>query len=60
MRLTLRQRELIALLDKGLTNAEIANALGVAAATVETTLARLYRRANVSSRVELLAWSRAH
>ena len=57
--LTLRQRELIALLDKGLTNAEIANALGVAAPTVKTTLERLYRRASVSNRVELLAWSRA-
>jgi DNA-binding CsgD family transcriptional regulator len=59
VRLTGRQRELLALLDKGLTNAEMATALGIAAPTVKTMLERLYRRAAVSNRVELLAWSRA-
>jgi DNA-binding CsgD family transcriptional regulator len=57
--LTARQRELLALLEKGLTNAEIARALGVAAPTVKTTLERLYRRAEVGNRVELLAWWRS-
>ena len=57
--LTPRQRELLALLDKGLTNAEMATALRIAAPTVKTMLERLYRRAAVSNRVELLAWSRA-
>jgi DNA-binding CsgD family transcriptional regulator len=56
--LTPRQRELLALLDKGLTNAEIAMGLKIAAPTVKTMLERLYRRAGVSNRVELLAWSR--
>jgi DNA-binding CsgD family transcriptional regulator len=58
VRLTPRQRELLALLDKGLTNAEIATGLELAAPTVKTMLERLYRRAGVSNRVELLAWSR--
>jgi hypothetical protein len=44
--LTPRQRELIVLLDK-------------AGPTVKTMLERLYRRAGVSNRVELLSWSRA-
>lgn len=56
--LTTRQRELLELLAKGLTNAEIAHALGIAAPTVKTTLERLYRRAGVGSRLELLAWWR--
>jgi DNA-binding CsgD family transcriptional regulator len=58
LRLTSRQRELLALLDKGLINAEIAAALELATPTVKTMLERLYRRANVSNRVELLAWAR--
>lgn len=57
--LTPRQRELLELLEKGLTNAELASALRVAAPTVKTTLERLYRRAGVGNRVELLAWWRA-
>ena len=57
--LTPRQREVLALLEKGLTNAEIATALKIAAPTVKTMLERLYRRAGVSNRVELLAWARA-
>jgi len=59
VRVTARQRELLALVDKGLTNAEIAAALAIAAPTVKTMLERLYRKAGVSNRVELLAWSRA-
>jgi DNA-binding CsgD family transcriptional regulator len=56
VRVTARQRELLTLLAKGLTNAEIATALRIAAPTVKTMLERLYRRAGVSNRVELLAW----
>jgi DNA-binding CsgD family transcriptional regulator len=58
-RVTPRQRELLALLDKGLSNAEMAAALTIAAPTVKTMLERLYRSAGVSNRVALLAWSRA-
>ncbi len=59
VQLTARQRELLTLLDKGLTNAEIATALSIAAPTVKTMLERLYRRTGVSNRVELLAWFRS-
>jgi DNA-binding CsgD family transcriptional regulator len=59
VRLSPRQRELLGFLGKGLTNAEIATALRIAAPTVKTMLERLYRRAAVSNRVELLAWSRS-
>ena len=59
VQLTARQRELLILVDKGLTNAEMAASLCIAAPTVKTMLERLYRRAGVSNRVELLAWCRA-
>jgi DNA-binding NarL/FixJ family response regulator len=56
--LTERQIELLGLLERGLTNALIAEAMGVAASTVKTMLERLYERAQVANRVELLAWWR--
>lgn len=56
-RLTARQAELLELLALGLTNAEIAARLDVAASTVKTLLERLYRRAGVSGRVALLRWA---
>jgi DNA-binding NarL/FixJ family response regulator len=55
VRVTPRQSELLTLLEKGLTNGEIAVTLSSAAPTVKTMLERLYRRASVSNRVELLA-----
>jgi DNA-binding NarL/FixJ family response regulator len=54
--LTERQLELIAHLRRGLSNAEIATAMGNAPSTVKTMLERLYQRAGVGNRVELLAW----
>ncbi len=53
-----RQLELIGYTERGLTNAEIARAMEIAAATVKTMLERLYRHAGVANRVELLAWAR--
>jgi DNA-binding CsgD family transcriptional regulator len=58
--LTPRQKELLALLARDLTNAEIARALEVAPSTVKTVLERLYRAAAVANRVELLGWVRAN
>lgn len=58
MALTARQAELLSLLEEGRTNAELAAAMGVAPATVKTMLERLYQRAGVANRVELLAWAR--
>jgi DNA-binding NarL/FixJ family response regulator len=57
--LTARQSEVLRLLERGLTNAEIAQALGNAPSTVKTILERLYERTATSNRVELLAWWRA-
>lgn len=57
--LTPRQTEVLDLVARGLTNAEIARALGNAPSTVKTILERLYERTGTSNRVELLAWWRA-
>lgn len=58
--LTSRQAELLALLEEGRTNAELAAAMGIAPATVKTMLERLYQRSGAANRVELLAWARRH
>jgi DNA-binding NarL/FixJ family response regulator len=58
--LTERQRELVGYLRRGLTNAEIAAAMGNAPSTVKTMLERLYSRVGVANRVELLAWLQTH
>jgi len=55
--LTDRQIELLEHLRRGLTNAEIAEAMGNAPSTVKTMLERLYERTGVANRVELLAWA---
>lgn len=51
------ERTLLAMLDEGLTNKEIASRLGVAEITVKTRLARLYRRFGVRSRLQLLSYA---
>ena len=56
-RLTPRQADLLDLLALGLTNAQIAARLGVAASTVKTMLERLYRRTGTNGRVALLGWA---
>jgi DNA-binding CsgD family transcriptional regulator len=57
VRLTARQLELLGHVRRGLSNAEIAAAMGNAPSTVKTMLERLYQRAGVANRVELLAWA---
>jgi DNA-binding NarL/FixJ family response regulator len=57
-KLSARQLELIGYLERGLANAEIARAMGIAPSTVKTMLERLYKQAGVANRVELIAWSR--
>lgn len=57
-KLSARQLELVALVERGLANAEIARAMGIAPATVKTMLERLYKHAGVANRVELVTWSR--
>jgi len=56
--LSARQLELLGLVERGLSNAEIGRAMGIAPSTVKTTLERLYGQAGVANRVELIAWAR--
>ncbi|HNY21101.1 MAG TPA: helix-turn-helix transcriptional regulator [Treponemataceae bacterium] len=53
--LTARENEIVSLLIAGKTNNEIAEALFISAKTVETHLYNIYRKTDVSSRVQLVA-----
>ena len=53
--LTSKEREVLALLSTGRSNAEIAEALFVSAATVKTHLAHIYAKLGVRSRHQALA-----
>lgn len=53
-RLTPRERDIVRELASARSNEEIAASLGLRPKTVETYLARLYRRFQVTSRIELL------
>jgi DNA-binding CsgD family transcriptional regulator len=55
--LTRRERELLGYLVKGFTNREIALACGTSRHTVRNQLAGLFRKADVSTRSELVAWA---
>lgn len=57
-RLSRRQAELLERLASGMSNKEIAAAMGLSPATVKSMLERLYRRARVPGRVGLVAWAR--
>jgi DNA-binding CsgD family transcriptional regulator len=52
--LTRREREVLGLLSKGRTNAEIARALSISRETARTHVKRVYLKLGVSSRGELL------
>lgn len=58
-RLTPAQRNVAELVRQGLTNAEIAERLGVSRRTVESHLRQIYDKLNISSRTRLahLAWT---
>jgi DNA-binding NarL/FixJ family response regulator len=51
-RLTARQRQVLELVARGLTNREIAHALSIAEATVKTHLAMLFETLDVTNRTE--------
>jgi len=55
-----RERTLVNLLAKGLSNKEIAHKLGVAEVTVKFHLAKLYKKFNVQSRLQLLTYAIDH
>lgn len=50
-----REREVVRLVQRGLTNPEIAEALGISLATVKTHLARSFRKLGARSRAEAIA-----
>ena len=55
--LTEREEEALALVSKGLTNAEIADELRVSLSTVKTHLTSLMTKLDVRNRVELAIWA---
>ena len=58
--ITPRERSLVNLLSKGMSNKEIANKLGVAEVTVKFHLAKLYKRFKVQTRLQLLTYAIEH
>jgi PAS domain S-box-containing protein len=56
LKLTGRQRQILALVAKGRTNAEIAGAIGLSQRTVEAHRLRLSRAVGVRNGAELVAW----
>ena len=54
LRLTKREHEIIDLLLRGRSNKEIASQLGVSDQTIKNQLTTLYRKMDVSSRLELV------
>lgn len=53
--LTQREQQVLQLVCEGLTNAEIASALGTAASTVKTQISTILSKMNVANRTELAA-----
>ena len=59
-KLSKRQKQLIVLLDRGLSNREIADELGISEHTVKVHLWRLFRRLGVKSRTQTIHYARTH
>ena len=59
-KLSKRQKQLLKLLDKGLSNRDIAEALQISEHTVKVHLWRLFRRINVKSRSQATHLARTH
>ncbi|MGA0569959.1 LuxR C-terminal-related transcriptional regulator [Variovorax sp. VNK109] len=59
-KLSKRQSQLIVMLDRGLSNREIADELGISEHTVKVHLWRLFRRLGVKSRTQTLHYARTH
>lgn len=58
--LTEREREVLMLLAKGMTNKDIAQTLFLSVRTVETHLRNIYSKLNVASRTEAVLWAVQH
>jgi DNA-binding NarL/FixJ family response regulator len=59
-KLSKRQKQLILMLDRGLSNRDIANELSISEHTVKVHLWRLFRRLGVKSRTQTLHFARTH
>ena len=59
-KLSKRQRQLIVMLDRGLSNRDIAAELSISEHTVKVHLWRLFRRLGVKSRTQTLHFARTH
>jgi DNA-binding NarL/FixJ family response regulator len=58
-KLSRRQSELLQLLDRGLSNKELADALQISEHTVKVHLWRLFRRLEVKNRTQAVHWARS-
>lgn len=59
-KLSKRQKQLLVMLDQGLSNREIAERLEISEHTVKVHLWRLFRRLSVKSRTQALHYARKH
>ena len=59
-KLSKRQKQLIVMLDRGLSNRDIAEELGISEHTVKVHLWRLFRRLGVKSRTQTVHHARTH
>jgi DNA-binding NarL/FixJ family response regulator len=59
-KLSKRQKQLILMLDQGLSNREIAEKLGISEHTVKVHLWRLFKRLGVNSRTQTLHYARTN
>ncbi|MSQ57096.1 MAG: response regulator transcription factor, partial [Limnohabitans sp.] len=60
IKLSKRQKQLILMLDRGLSNRDIATEIGISEHTVKVHLWRLFRRLDVKSRTQTLHFARSH
>ena len=58
--LTTTEGRVLALVDIGLSNREIATALSITVGTVKCNLHRVYEKLQVRSRLQAAAWAREH
>lgn len=56
--LTMREREILLMIDQGLSNKEIADKLNVEVSTIKTHVSRIYQKINISSRKEVRQFAR--
>ena len=59
-KLSKRQKQLLVMLDRGLSNRDIAEQLQISEHTVKVHLWRLFRRLNVKSRTQTIHYARTH